>query len=63
MGTSELTTAEITFDGAIAYPLGPLDRGVANVVGIVLILGGIWLTSRYGRRRPDVDEAAAVGTD
>lgn len=36
MGTSELTTAEITFNGALAYPAGPLDRGVANVVGIVL---------------------------
>ena len=36
MGTSELTTGELTFDGAIAYPVGPLDRGVANVVGIVL---------------------------
>ena len=36
MGTSELTTAEITLDGALAYPLGPLDRGVANVTGIVL---------------------------
>ena len=36
MGTSELTTGEITFDGAVAYPVGPLDRGVANVVGIVL---------------------------
>ena len=36
MGTSELTTAEITFNGAVAYPLGPLERGVANVVGIVL---------------------------
>ena len=36
MGTSELTTAEITFNGALAYPVGPLDRGVANVVGIVL---------------------------
>lgn len=36
MGTSELTTGEITFNGAIAYPVGPLDRGVANVVGIVL---------------------------
>jgi drug/metabolite transporter (DMT)-like permease len=34
-----------------------------HVAGIVLILSGIWLTSRYGRRRPDVDEAAAVGTD
>jgi len=36
MGTSELTTAEITFDGAVAYPVGPLDRGLANVVGVVL---------------------------
>lgn len=36
MGTSELTTAELTFDGAVAYPVGPLHRGVANVVGIVL---------------------------
>ncbi len=36
MGTSELTTAEISFQGAIAYPVGPLDRGVANVTGIVL---------------------------
>ncbi len=34
-----------------------------HVAGIALILTGIWLTSRYGRRRPDVDEAAAVGTD
>lgn len=36
MGTSELTTGELTFNGAIAYPVGPLNRGVANVVGIVL---------------------------
>lgn len=36
MGTSELTTAEITYEGAIAYPVGPLDRGLAHVVGIVL---------------------------
>ncbi len=36
LGTRELTTAEISYNGAVAYPLGPLDRGVANVVGIVL---------------------------
>ena len=36
MGTSELTTGEITFNGAVAYPVGPFDRGLANVVGIVL---------------------------
>lgn len=36
LGTSELTTAEITFDGAVAYQVGALDKGIANVVGIVL---------------------------
>ena len=36
IGTSELTTGELTFNGAVAYPVGPLDKGVANVVGIVL---------------------------
>lgn len=36
MGTSELTTAEISYQGAVAYPVGPLDKGVANVTGIVL---------------------------
>jgi alkylation response protein AidB-like acyl-CoA dehydrogenase len=36
LGTSELTTAEITYQGAVAYPVGPLARGLANVVGVVL---------------------------
>ena len=36
MGTSELPTAELTFNGALGYPVGPLDRGIANVAGIVL---------------------------
>ena len=36
LGTSELTTGEITFDGAVAYPIGALDKGIATVVGIVL---------------------------
>ncbi len=38
MGTAELTTGEITYNGATAYAVGPLDRGLANVVGIVLAL-------------------------
>ncbi|NPV90999.1 MAG: acyl-CoA dehydrogenase [Firmicutes bacterium] len=36
MGTVELPTAELTFNGSVAYPLGDLRRGVSNVVGIVL---------------------------
>ncbi|MFH1139968.1 MAG: acyl-CoA dehydrogenase family protein [Pseudomonadota bacterium] len=38
MGTAELPTAEIEYDGAAAYAVGPTDRGVANAVGIVLTL-------------------------
>jgi len=34
-----------------------------HVAGIALILVGIWLTSRYGRARRDVEEAAVAGTD
>ena len=36
LGTVELPSAEITFNGAQVYPVGPLDKGVANVVSIVL---------------------------
>jgi alkylation response protein AidB-like acyl-CoA dehydrogenase len=38
LGTAELPTAEITYNGAVAYPIGPLHKGLANVVGIVLSL-------------------------
>ncbi len=38
LGTAELPTAEVDFNGALAYPIGPMDRGVANAVGIVLTL-------------------------
>lgn len=38
LGTAELPTAEITYNGAIAYPIGPLEKGLADIVGIVLSL-------------------------
>lgn len=36
LGTCELPTAEIDYHGAVAHPVGPLDKGVAIAVGIVL---------------------------
>ncbi|WP_018131573.1 acyl-CoA dehydrogenase family protein [Effusibacillus pohliae] len=45
MGTCELPTAEIHYDGAVAYPIGPLDRGVATAVGIVLTLSRLSIGS------------------
>ncbi|MHA1300461.1 MAG: acyl-CoA dehydrogenase family protein [Candidatus Helarchaeota archaeon] len=38
LGTAELPTAEVAYNGAVAYPIGPLEDGLANVVGIVLSL-------------------------
>jgi acyl-CoA dehydrogenase len=36
LGTRELATAEVTFQGAAAWPVGPLDRGLANLLRYVL---------------------------
>lgn len=36
LGTISLPTAEIEYQGAKAYPVGTLGRGVANMVGLVL---------------------------
>ena len=41
MGTAEVPTAELEYDGAVCYAVGPTNRGVANVVGIVLSLSRI----------------------
>jgi alkylation response protein AidB-like acyl-CoA dehydrogenase len=41
LGTRELATAEVTFAGALAYPVGALDRGLVNIVNPVLV------TSRF----------------
>lgn len=36
LGTRELATAEVTFDGAVAHAVGPLDRGLPNLARYVL---------------------------
>ncbi len=41
LGTAELPTGEIEYHGALAYAVGPTNRGVANAVGIVLTLSRI----------------------
>jgi len=37
LGTRELATAEVTFDGAVGWPVGPLERGLPNLVRHVLV--------------------------
>lgn len=36
LGTTELPTAEIDYDGAVAYQLGEVDKGIGLAVGTVL---------------------------
>jgi len=73
MGTSELTTAEITYNGAIAYQIGPLERGLANVVGIVLTLSrltvglsgaaGMTRAAREAKKYSELREAFGLKTN
>ena len=42
LGTRELATAETTFEGAEAHPVGPLERGLSSLLRHVLV------PSRYG---------------
>lgn len=37
LGTRELATAELTLDGALAYPVGSEERGMANLLRHVLV--------------------------
>jgi alkylation response protein AidB-like acyl-CoA dehydrogenase len=37
LGTLELATAEVTFDGAAAWPVGPVDQGLRNLLRYVLV--------------------------
>lgn len=36
LGTRAMASAELDFEGALAWQLGPLEQGFANVVGVVL---------------------------
>lgn len=36
LGTRQLATAEVTFQGAVAYPIGPLESGLSNLLRYVL---------------------------
>ncbi len=38
LGTAELPTAEVTYNGAIGYQVGALENGLADIVGVVLSL-------------------------
>lgn len=60
LGTRALPTAEITFHGASGWPVGPLDRGLAIVVGEVLVTSRIHnVVAAAGFLRRAVREADA----
>lgn len=42
LGSRALPTVELTFNGAVAYPLGDLDAGLSHVVRIVLSTSRFW---------------------
>src|SRR5207253_10583531 len=44
LGTRGMASGEIDFDGALAYPIGPLEDGFKTAVGVVLNTSR-WLTA------------------
>src|SRR5512143_1086885 len=63
LGTCELATAEVTFHGAEAHPVGPLDRGLANVVSLVLVtsrMACVGVAASFLRRAERVATAYAA---
>jgi hypothetical protein len=60
LGTRAMASGEIDFDGAVAYPIGPLEDGFKTAVGVVLNTSR-WLTAIgcTGMMRRAVLEAAA----
>lgn len=38
IGTAELPTCELSFNGAVCYQVGPLDKGVSNLIAHILTL-------------------------
>lgn len=63
LGTRELATAEVTFEGAEAYPVGPLDRGLANVLSFVLVTSRFACTSVAVAFLRRAERIAAAYTD
>ena len=62
LGTCELATAEVTFAGAEAHPVGPLDRGLANVTSLVLVtsrMACIGVAAAFLRRAERIASAYA----
>jgi alkylation response protein AidB-like acyl-CoA dehydrogenase len=62
LGFATLATAEVAFAGAEAYPVGPLDRGLANVVSSVLVTSRfacVGVAAAFLRRAERIAEAYA----
>ncbi len=60
LGTRGMASGEIDFDGAVAYPIGPVEEGFKTAVGVVLNTSR-WLTAvgSTGLMRRAVMEARA----
>ena len=60
LGTRGLASGEIDFDGALAWPIGPVEHGFRTAVGIVLNTSR-WMTA-VGQRRHDATGRAGGGS-
>ena len=60
LGSRSMPSGEILFDGALAYPLGPVDRGMKQMLEMVNSSRLSHLTRAAGMMRRCLNEALAV---
>lgn len=63
LGTRELATAEVTFTGAAAHPVGPLDRGLAHLVRYVLTPSRIYCVQNAASTLRQAERIAGAYTE
>jgi alkylation response protein AidB-like acyl-CoA dehydrogenase len=63
LGTRALATGEIEFDGAVAYPLGPLEEGFHTAVSVLNTSRWLNAIGSAGLMRRAFDEARAFASE
>jgi alkylation response protein AidB-like acyl-CoA dehydrogenase len=63
LGTRALATGEIEFEGAVAYPLGPLKEGFRTAVSVLNTSRWLNAVGSAGLMRRAYDEAAAFAAE
>lgn len=63
LGTRELATAEVSFDGAVAYAVGPLEQGLSNLLRYVLTTSRLYCVQNAASTLRQAERIASAYTE